>query len=297
MMRKRTAPLTVALLGALGLGFSTLAACGGGGPTRPVPLSTKFDDAYIDPLPVDKQSGAIAAKNEIEPANRARAKAKADFDASKLQIDVAVNEKKAADLDVSSARSRKVAADASADQNRINTAMGELRGSEKYVEALAQRLEYLRAYRAWLETVTYYTEENMYWQEAKYELAKADVAKANGIAPKGFAHDDFARQNTDRQKKVASRRDTSEAARKRALDARGKWLKLQAEADKMLGKASSFEDPMSNATSTGTAITQGGGTMDIGGGGGDVVSPKADNPVTAPTPAPTPDPAPAPDGD
>lgn len=263
-------------------------ACGGGGPSRPAPLSKKFDDVYIDPLPVDKQQAAIAAKNAIEPANRARAKAKADFDASKVQIDIAVNEQKAAELDVSSAKTRKQAADASADQTRMNAAMGELRGAEKYAEALRQRVAYLKAYRAWLDAVVYYTEEDMYWQEAKYELAKADVAKANNIAPKGFVYDDFAKQQADRQKKVAGRRDTAERARKAALEARGKWKSLQAEADKLLGKQSSFEDPMSNADATGTGTVQGAGNLDLGGGGTatDAMVPKADNPVDATPPAP-----------
>lgn len=273
-------------------------ACGGASNPRPVPLSRHFEESYIDPLPLPEQQPVLDAKTGYEAARKANAKANADLDASKLQLDVATNDKRAADIDVSSAKSRKAAADTSADQTRINTATGELRGAEKYAEALGQRLTYLRAYREWLQHLQYFTEENMYWEEAKFELAKAELARKNNIQPKGFVYDDYARQQKDRADKVGKRKADAEAKRKAAMDARGKWKALQAEADKLLNKPSNFDDPMANATATGTAIKQDGGTLDLGGGGAasDKMVPDADNTAgtatttTTPAPSTTPDP-------
>ncbi len=282
-------------LAGVALALSLLgSACGGASNPKPVPLSRHFEESFIDPLPLPEQQPVMDAKTGYEAARKANAKANADLDASKLQIDVATNDKRAADIDVSSAKSRKAAADASADQTRVNTATGELRGAEKYAEALAQRLTYLRAYQTWLQHLQYFTEENMYWEEAKFELAKAELARKNNIQPKGFVYDDYARQQKDRADKVGKRKADAETKRKAAMDARGKWKSLQAEADKLLNKPSNFDDPMANATATGTAIKQDGGALDLGGGGAasDKMVPDADNTAGTATPTPTPTPTP-----
>jgi hypothetical protein len=292
------ASAALAVTVSLALGAS---ACGGGGTPKPQPLSRHFEESFIDPLPVAEQQAVIASKGGYETARKENAKAKADLDASKVQLDTATNDKRAADLDLSSAKTRKAAADTSADQDRIKTATAELAGAEKYAQALGERITYLKAYQAWLQALQYFTEENMYFEESRFELAKAELAKKNNISPPGFNYAEFTRQHTDRKDKVARRKAATEDKRKVAMDARTKWKATQAAADKLTGKPSTFEDPMDKATATGTSIQQGGGSLDVGGGGSatDALVPGADNPVSPapsttpdPTPAPTPDPAP-----
>ena len=289
-----------------GVCAATFAACGGSQEPPPAPLSHHFDDTFIAALPVDQQT---AATNEPQLAHRTakleRAKAESDLAESNVQIQIAGNERDAAKLDVSSARSRKTAADSSADQTRINDATRELKAAEKFSEALNERINYLRAYQTWLKTLLTYTEENMYWRESQYELAMAELASRNNIQPKGFVYKNFVTQQGDRQKKTEKRKARAEAERTKAMAARSKWLALQTEADKLLGKTSQFSDPMapSNAPAPagGGDMTRGAGGSTLGGGG--ATSDSHINPTGNPTgnpagslskPDPTPEPAPAP---
>ena len=256
-----------------GLGGAALSGCGGASDGPPPPLGRHFQDSYIAALPVDQQADIIKAQNEFNIAQREKAKAEADLRESQLTLDVAKNEAKAAKLDEESARSNLKAAEASADQNRINDATRQKRGAELAKNAADERVKYYTAYRDWLKRLMRFTEENTYWREAQYELAKARLAQKNNIAPAGFRYDDYVRQESDRAKRTDGAKRKAEELKGKAGDARSRWLVIQNEADKTLGKQSQFPDPMSPKPVQGTDPTVGSSGTTIGGGTTDQIAP------------------------
>ncbi len=251
----------------LGVSLGTGPGCGGSSDGPPPPLGRHFEDSYIAAIPVDQQSEVIKAQNDHNVATREKAKAEADLRESKLQLDVAKNEARAAKLDLDSATSRLKAAEQSADKNRINDATREKRGAELARNAADDRVKYYTSYGTWLQKLLRFTQENTYWREAQYELAKARLAQKNNIAPAGFNYDNFVQQEAQRTKRVDGAKQKAEAAKSTALGARQKWLVLQGEADKTLGKKSEFPDPMSPKPIDATDPTLGSGGTTIGGDG------------------------------
>jgi len=251
----------------LTLGLALAAACGGGssdGP--PPPLGKHFQESFIAGLPVEKQTEVIKAQSDYNVANREKAKAEADLREQALQLSVAKNEANAAKLDLDSANANLKAAEASADRNRVNDATREKRGAELAKNAADERVKYYTAYGNWLHRQLRWSEENAYWRESVYELAKARLAQANNIAPAGFNHQDYVRQEEDRNRRTQASKGKAEDAKGSAMSARQKWVVIQGEADKTLGKQSQFPDPMSPKPVEGTDPTQGAGGSTIGGG-------------------------------
>jgi hypothetical protein len=250
---------TLAWVGAVGAVLFGLAASGCGGPQDgpPGPLSKRFDDMYIATVPVTDKPVVIKTQNDWSVAKMEKAKADADAAEAGVLLDVAKNEREATRLDEKSAQSRKKAADQSADQNRVNAAMKEVRGAELARRAADERVKYLEAYREWLKVLVRFTDHQMYWREAQFELAKAKIARDRNIQPKGFAYDDFVRQEQDRARKSADGRTKSERARSKAFEARSRWMSLQGESDKLLGRKSAFPDPLApKAASDGSGFSQ-----------------------------------------
>jgi hypothetical protein len=249
---------------------SIVSAVGCGGPQDgpPKPLSKRFDDMYIAAVPVTEKPAVIKTQNDWSVAKMEKAKADADLAEAGVLLDVAKNEREATRLDEKSAQSRKAAADQSADQNRVNAAMKEIRGAELARKAADERVKYLESYREWLKVLGRFTEHQMYWREAQYELAKAKIARDKNIQPKGFLYEDFVKQEQDRARKSADGRTKSERARSKAFEARTRWLSLQGESDKLLGKKSTFPDPLAPKPVPGGDATQGAGgyTQSTGGG-------------------------------
>ena len=249
---------------ALVVAATAFAACGGAGDPPPKPLARHFDDTPIAIVPLDQKQQMIGAQNDWSVAKYEKAKAEADFNEATLGLQLAKNEVKGAKLKEDSARAEKKSADASADQNRVNQAMRQLRAAEKFRVAHEVRVKYFDAYRKYLEKKVRHATENMYWREALFELAKAKVARANNIAPKGFSYDDYARQEQDRQGRVQRSRDKSEREKGKALEARQKWLSAQGEADTMIGVKNQLPDPMAPAPVQGDDMTKGAGGITIG---------------------------------
>ena len=243
------------------------AACGGASDGPPPPLGKHFQDSYIAALPMDQQQDVIKAQSDYNVAQREKAKAEADLRESQLTLDVAKNEAKAAKLDEESAKSNLKAAEASADTNRINDATKARRGAELARNAADERVRYYTAYRDWLKRHMRYTEENTYWREAQYELAKAKLAQKNNIAPAGFKYDDYEKQERDRAKRAEGAKRKAEETKNDATSARNRWVVIQNEADKTLGKQSQFPDPMSPKEAPRTDPTVGAGGSTIGGEG------------------------------
>jgi hypothetical protein len=269
---------------ALLVSATAFAACGGGGDPPPQPLARHIDNTPIAIVPLDQKQQMIAAQNDWSVAKYEKAKAEADYNEATLGLQLAKNEVKGAKLKEDSARAEKKSADASADQNRVNQAMRQLRAAEKFRVAHEVRVKYFDAYRKYLEKKVRHATENMYWREALFELAKAKVARANNIAPKGFSYDDYARQEQDRQGRVQRSRDKSEREKGKALEARQKWLSAQGEADTMIGVKNQLPDPMAPAPVQGNDMTKGAGGITIGNEGVQT----GNQPPPTPTPTPTP---------
>jgi hypothetical protein len=249
---------------------AALVACGGGGGgvSSSGPLSRRFDDMYVAGVPMDQKAAMLQSQNDWSRARMEAAKADSDLHDADLQLQLAKNEVKGAKLKEDSARAEKKSADASADTNKINEAMRAYRAAEKFRQAGEVRVKYLEAYREYMKQEASAGLENQYWREAQYELAKAKVAKANSIAPKGFSYDDFTRQEQERSHRAASSRDKAGKQKQKALEHRSKWIKLQGEADTMIGVKNQLPDPMAPKPVTGTDMTRGAGGITIGNGNG-----------------------------
>ncbi len=221
-----------------------LGACGGAeGP--PGPLARHFDEMqFLGGIPVDQRQEELDAKGAYDLSLMEKAKAKSDADEAKVWLDVAKNERDSAKLDEKSATSRQKAAQASADQNRIKAAESEMNSARLAADAADKRYQYLVAYRNWVQRLIRYTEHNTYWKEAQYELAQAKIANANSIQPKGFLLDNFVKQEADRARKVKDAKTKAESEKSRVTEARTSWLALQKQSDKVLGRASSYPDPL-----------------------------------------------------
>lgn len=262
------------------------ASCGGPQDPPPAPLSRRFEDSFLARVPLDQRNAELAAKQEYDRAVLERDKAKADYDESRVALDVAKNERDAARLDEKSAESRAKAAKDSADMTRINESDKEVKAAKAAREAADKRYDYMVAYRNWLKRLMRWTEHNMYWKEAQYELAQAKVAQQNNIQPQGFDPDAYAKQEQDRARRTADYKTKVDRDREAAMAARTKWVAIQREADKLLGKTSEFPDPMAPTQVKGTDTGAGAGGYTLGGadGGGTTTG---GQPVQDPTqPAP-----------
>jgi hypothetical protein len=128
-----------------------------------------------------------------------------------------------------------------------------------------------------------YSEHNMFWKEAKYELAQAKLAQKNNIQPAGFNVDNFVKQESDRARKVTDYKRVTDGDRKNAESARSSWLALQKSADKALGKTSQFPDPMAPNEVKGVDPNLGAGGYTIGNDGGKSSGDDNVQPVQDPT--------------
>jgi hypothetical protein len=287
-MRSTSFAITLAAAAAAAL---MLAACGGPSDPPPGPLPKHFQDTFLASLPLDQRKEEIAAKSAYDVAVLEQAKAEADLNDSRMQLDVAKNERDAAVLDERSAKTRQEAANKSADMNRIKEADTEMKGVELARKAAEQRYQYIVAYRKWLQRLVRYTQENTYWRESQYELAQAKLAQKNNIMPSGFVFDDYVKQEAARAKRTTDAKAKAEKEKQAALAVRKDWVALQSESDKVLGKKSQFPDPLNPAAVRGVDPAMGAGGYTVGSGGGNDDT----QPVQDPTMKKAPDPEPAPE--
>jgi hypothetical protein len=233
------------------LAMTGMTACGGGSSdSPPKPLSRHFDDQFIAQIPLDQKQAVVTAQNDYSLAKMEHSKAQADLSGANAGIEVAKNDRKSADNTLNSALTIKKQADDSADQTRVNDAARELRGAELAKKAAEKRVKYMEAYRDWLKKHARYTEENLYWREAQYEVAKADIAQKNNISPKDFKFADYPAQESERKGRVSKARENAEKERGKASEARQSWLRQQSEADEANGRTSDLPDPMAKLSSS-----------------------------------------------
>jgi len=236
--------------------IAVVTACGGSSDSAPKPLSHRYDDMYIAQVPLDQKQPIVTAQNDWSVAKMENAKAEADLAQVDAQMRVVKNDQQSAKLQIDSALSNKKMAEASNDTNKMSAAANDLRGAELGKKAADARVKYYDAYRNYLKKHTRYTQENMYWREAQYELAKAQLGQQNNVAPKGISYDSFPKQEQERAKRAREAQNKANSEKSKAISAREAWLRDQQEADKARGTPANFPDPMSAqgqpATSTGS---------------------------------------------
>lgn len=244
-MRAPSKILVIAVSTALGTALvAGLTACGGSSDSPPGPLAKHFDDMYIATVPPGDKPDVVQTQQEWSVARMENAKAEADYNESATQLGIAQNDQKAAKLGVDSAISNKKAAESSADTNRINQAAKDLHTAEDLAKAADARVKYMEAYRNYLKVALRHAQENMYWREAKYEIAKSQVGQKNHIAPKGVDYDSFPKQEQERSKRATSAKERLDAEKQRVMSARDNWMKAQEIADREFGRPGNFPDPM-----------------------------------------------------
>lgn len=208
---------------------------------------------YIAAIPLDQKKAVVDTQQDWSVAKMENAKAEADYNETTTQLTVARNEQSKTKLSVDSAVSQKKSADASADQNRINQSVKDLHNAEDLQKAAVARVKYIQTYRDYLKRYWRYTQENMYFQEARYEQAKGQIAKQNNIAPKGVNYDAFPKQVEERQKRTQSAKEKAEADKVHTLAARDEWMKIQDQANKESGTTTEGWDPMAPKAAPATA--------------------------------------------
>ncbi|ACY16939.1 hypothetical protein [Haliangium ochraceum] len=176
-----------------------LIACGGG-ETRPGPLKHTIDDMHIARISMDQKQGALEAQQGVAAARMEKSAAEAEYAESATELDVAKNDLAQAKLDEESAKKRAKAADESADMNRVDAASKELRAAQLRRQAAEKKVAYYQGLRKYLKKALLHHEDEVYAEEAKYELTKARLAKDNNIRPKGFEYANFERQAAERSK-------------------------------------------------------------------------------------------------
>lgn len=219
-----------------------VSACGGGGPEGPKPLSHHFDEMYIAQVELGEKEAVLRAQNEYQKARAAHMKAQADHKESKTLLGVAKNERKQALIEEQSAQQKYKAADDSGDMTRVNAAKASLRSAEMARRAADDKVDALVAHRKYLKKYMAYTEEEMYAQEAKFELAKARLAQQKNIRPKGFEFSVYKEQADKRSQRAQRAKLLADREREKAKAAKATWQTRKKEADRAGGVSTSSSD-------------------------------------------------------
>ena len=230
------------------LTLGTLGACGGSSDGPPGPLARHFDDNYIVQVPMDQRQTVVTTQNEWSLAKMKNAKAEADFNDSTTAINLARNDLKASRIAVDTANLQKKTAAASNDNNKINTAAKDAQTAEHLAKAAEARVKFLEAYQQLLKAQWRMAQEEMYWSEAKYELAKSQLAQKNNVSPKGVDYKWYPEQEQARAKRAESWRAKLGERQSNAKSSHETWLQLQKQADTENGHQSALPDPMATAT-------------------------------------------------
>lgn len=229
---------------ATGLLTVTLAACGGPSDSPPGPLARHFDDMFVADVAMDQKAQMLQAQNDWSLAKAEQAKAESDYKSADAEVANVKNDQRAAQLAVDSANNNKKIADTSADNTKINDAVKNQHAAQVAKKAADERVKYYEAYRNWMKYQWRYTQENMYWREAQFELAKSSLAQKNNKSPRDVQYDWFPKQETERSSRTVKAKSKADSEKARATNARTAWLSAQAAADAENGRASNMPDPM-----------------------------------------------------
>jgi len=217
---------------------------GGGGEARGKPLKVRYDDALLVQIASEQRIAADAARATWQKAVDENRKAEADYSEVDGQMGIVKNDKKSAEIKLDSAKTMKKAAEKSNDANKMNASQNDMRIAEQGKKAAEARVKYYETYRNFLKKHKRFTEEQMYWREAQYELAKSQVGQANALRPPKVNYAEFGPQEAERAKRAEKARDSAQSEKGRAASAREEWMKRQIEADQAAGAKSTYPDPM-----------------------------------------------------
>ncbi|MCX5743275.1 MAG: hypothetical protein NT062_12345 [Proteobacteria bacterium] len=212
--------------------------------TPPGPLGRHFDDMYIAQIPLAQKQAVVDSQQAWSIAKMENAKAEADVNDSTTQLTVSQNGLRTLHIGVETAITQKQSAQKSADTNKINTATKDLNVAENLEKAGRAHVQYLQAYRDYLRVYWRFTQENMYWQEARFEVAKSSLAQRSNIAPQNIKYEWFPGQEQERGKRTASAKTRADASRANVSKSRDNWLAMQKAADTANGHPSNLADPM-----------------------------------------------------
>jgi len=226
------ASTSIALFSVLAL---PLIACGGGGPSRPGPLSHTFDEVFLDQLSMEKKDEMFKSQHEFTRARGAHRKADADLAEERSLLQVAKNELAQAKLEENSAGEKKKTAEASGDMNKINPAMKDARVAELARRAADEKISARKAKIKHLEKVELYAQEELYHREARLEQTKAKLARDNNIKPKDFSYDKYEKQVQDRSKRAQKAKSVADKEEQKANEAKAKWEKARQQVEAARG--------------------------------------------------------------
>lgn len=230
MPESTRSPLWLALL------VAAMAACGGSsGPKRPQPLSHHFDEYHIARVPIAERQDVFKAQNDYQIAKGEYMTAQTKLEDNATRTEVAKNELKQALLAEDSAKSKLKNAESTGDMNRVNTAKADQRAAEMARRAADQKLAAVKAEKKWLQKYILYAEEQMYAQEAKFELAKAQVAQQKNIRPKGFAMPPYKEQYDQRSREAQRSKALADQEKAKYLAEKKKYDAMKAEAQRAGG--------------------------------------------------------------
>lgn len=218
-------------------GFGT-ALVGCGGSSGPAPLKYSMDDMYLATVPIEDKQEVLQAQQAYSVAKMERASVEAKYQEAGHRLDVAKNQEKQARLDMKNAESKKQAAEDTGDMNKINARSAELHGAELARQAAQAKVEWVKENKKYLKEELRYRTEEMYHQEARYELAKAQVAQQKNIRPKGFDFASYQAQVQERSRRAQKWRARAEQAKTKAENKKKQWEALQAQADNATRAAS-----------------------------------------------------------
>jgi hypothetical protein len=207
--------------------FLLAAACGGGGPSRPKPLKTTFDESFLDAIAYEKKEPLFKTQNDFQRARAKFREAESQLAEARTMVNVAKNERKKAILDEKSAKEQKKTAESSNDMNKINPANKDHRVAELARRAADEKVAAREAEVKYLKYFTLYAEEEMYHQEARLQLERAKAARANNIQPKGFKYDPFEEQVRDRSKRAQRAKLLADREKQKADAKKAKWNQAQ----------------------------------------------------------------------
>jgi hypothetical protein len=230
-------------------------ACGGGGPSRPKPLSNKFDESYLDAVSYDKKEVMFKAQNEYQRARAKYREAESKLAEARTMFQVAKNERDQAVLGEKSAAEKRKSAEATGDMNRVNAASREARIAELGRRAADEKVAAREAEVKYLEKLVLYAEEEMYHQEARFEMTKAKMARDNNIQPKDFQYAPFEQQAQDRSKRAQRAKLIADQERQKSSDRKRKWEAAQKQVDAARGV------PSDSSGDTGSSPETGGDTF------------------------------------
>jgi len=181
--------------------FLLVAGCGGGGAKYHV------DDNSLASASVQEKQGILAADQEKEVAKTEQQKAEADLKNVDNELSIAENDYKSTKLQLDTAKLNQKAAETSGDENKKRQSMHDMRIAELGVKAADAKVDWLNKKRKWIKSQRDAADDHFAAADSRVELEKAKLAQQKGIKPsKDFDIMNFESDNMKKQQQYSSSR-------------------------------------------------------------------------------------------